>query len=65
MAFTMAISCGNDAFFPDPVPEVARLLREVADRLESGEDASSPLVLRDVNGNDVGRFYLPSAKVKL
>lgn len=43
----------NDAFQPDPRTEIARILRDLADRIEGGlEDGTARL--RDFNGNTVG-----------
>lgn len=54
--FDLYISTGNAAFGEGPRDaglEVARILRELADRIENGiEDETS---LFDVNGNCVGR----------
>jgi len=58
MIFTVAVDTRNAAFDPDPTPEIARILRAVADRVEKGEDCSHYLTIFDVNGNDVGRFAL-------
>lgn len=38
--------------------EVARILREVADKLEYGEATGLFQTVHDVNGNDVGRWKL-------
>ena len=55
----LAIDLVNDAFSPDWKPEAARILREVADKLESGDDEYADWTLyrtlHDANGNDVGR----------
>lgn len=55
-AFVLRIELGNAAFSEEeaggPAPEVARLLRDVADRVEDGHIA--PFVLVDYNGNQVG-----------
>lgn len=56
--FTLYIHTESAAFEDEPVPETARILRAVADRLESGTDASHFLTIFDINGNDVGRFKL-------
>lgn len=52
--FTLKISTANEAF--DQLgPEVARILRELADKVET----STALVsgnLRDINGNTVGSW---------
>jgi hypothetical protein len=48
---TIAISTGNAAFEGDYGYELARILRELADKFESGQE---PLKIRDINGNTVG-----------
>lgn len=57
--FTLKIETDNAAFgdgnITDERYELARILREVAKRLESGEDSGA---VRDVNGNKVGQFSL-------
>ena len=57
MRVIITINCDNDAFRPEGL-EVARILREQADRIEQrisirGSDAS---ILRDFNGNRCGEF---------
>jgi hypothetical protein len=54
--FTVTISTDNAAFNPDPAPELARILRAIADRIDRGEDIRMYQTILDVNGNDVGRF---------
>lgn len=66
MEFQLSIKMDNAAFYEDsyadqPIPqqglEVARILRELADKVEDmGDisDRSSNLYLRDYNGNVVG-----------
>jgi hypothetical protein len=49
--FKIKIECDNAAFENDPLAEVARILREAADKLEQGQDGFK---LRDINGNTVG-----------
>jgi hypothetical protein len=57
---TIEIQCDNDAFYPEPGPEVARILSNLADRIRlevarggHGDlDAYCPLM--DYNGNRVG-----------
>lgn len=58
MEFTVRFDCDNAAFDPDPGPEIARILRVVAQQVEDGEDASKSLNTRDINGNVVGTFKL-------
>jgi hypothetical protein len=51
--FTVEIDCGNAAFHEvDREYEVARILRELADSLESGRIGK--IYLHDYNGNRVG-----------
>lgn len=51
--FTLTIDTDNAAFDPDPAPEVARILRQTADRVEAGVTSGAA---RDINGNRVGTF---------
>ena len=44
-------SLDNSAFGNDPMTEIARILREAAEHIESGRERG---VLRDSNGNPVG-----------
>lgn len=46
------ISTDNAAFEDSPASEVARILRELAERFE--DDGIPPARLRDVNGNTCG-----------
>lgn len=46
----------NDAFQPDPRLEIARILRDLACRVEYGIDED--FRLRDLNGNTVGQATL-------
>jgi hypothetical protein len=58
MKFVLHINCVNDLFQLDARPELSRLLREVATRLEDGDSADFYRTIYDTNGNDVGRFKL-------
>jgi len=65
--FKLFIDCGNAAFCEDDyptessaAPELARILREVADRIEGGDMFGMYRTIHDMNGNDVGRFALKS-----
>lgn len=51
MAFTLNIDTKNAAFTDGGIYEIARLIRETADRLEDGHTTG---YLRDYNGNHVG-----------
>jgi hypothetical protein len=60
--FNLNIMCENDEFSPDPKTAIARILREVANNLESGRDSYRQYrTLHDINGNDVGRAALKPA----
>lgn len=55
--FKLHIDTGNAAFNDDAggaAAEVARILRDVADRIENNDDLPSYRGLHDVNGNRVG-----------
>lgn len=55
MKFKLNIDCDNAAFQDDASHEVARILRELADRVEiSGGQPLSDFNLYDTNGNRVG-----------
>lgn len=51
MLFTIHIECDNDSFAEDKGEEVARILREVAMKIEDGY---TTCYLNDSNGNSVG-----------
>ena len=53
--FRIRIETGNDAFDQVEQSEVARILREVADKVEQGNSSGGIL---DANGNKVGQFGL-------
>ena len=58
MKFRIGFTTDNAAFFDEVTEkrthdEVVRLLRQVADRLESGELSGD---VRDINGNKVGTY---------
>jgi len=52
----ITIKTANDAFQPNPCHEVARILRELADRIDGAGMPGKEEVwtLRDVNGNTIG-----------
>jgi hypothetical protein len=59
MKFKLEIACDNAAFDPDPAREVARILRNLADRCEDHLPARGDFfVLRDACGNKVGHAVL-------
>lgn len=63
MAFTLHVDTGNAAFYNMtgevhlPGPELARILRKLAETLEHGTHEQDGL-LRDVNGNRVGSWEI-------
>lgn len=58
MTFRLWIDTGNDTFGEFQQLELARLLREAADRITNGEDISQYKNLLDTNGNVCGGFAL-------
>jgi len=57
--FELNIATDNAAFdnASGGADEVARLLREAADKVESGGLSGQERPLRDINGNTVGAFF--------
>lgn len=51
--FIVHVDTTNAAFAEDPNGELARILRHVAERVEAGAPSG---VIRDTNGNRVGRW---------
>ena len=54
--FKLKIETGSNSFSDDCNLELARILRELANRLEFDGDASRSI--KDTNGNTVGRWTL-------
>ena len=54
MVFSLTIECDKAAFEDDP-DQLAKLLRQVADRVDDGQRQQSGSV-RDANGNKVGTW---------
>lgn len=55
MPYTITIHTDGAAFDPDPGPELARILRKLADGLDRGGiTPPEPVRLYDVNGNSAG-----------
>lgn len=61
--FQMTVRCDNAAFEPEPWEELARILREAADKIERERETCEYFqTVHDINGNDVGRFALKNAE---
>ena len=67
--FKLSIDCGNAAFCESDTPtqesaapELARILRAVADRIESGDTFDTFRNMHDINGNIVGTFALKTER---
>lgn len=59
--FHLEFDAKNAAFDGDPASEVTRILRLLADKIESGE--TGHFHVRDVNGNRIGEgFYVPESE---
>ena len=65
--FTLTIKCEGAAFDDDETgavthesaaPELARILRDVAYRIEDGDSFNTFRDCRDINGNVVGKFTM-------
>ena len=57
--FTLVMACDNDAFADNPAREVARILAEISEKIESADavpDCYKPI--RDYNGNEIGRYAM-------
>jgi len=62
MKFKLELTADNDAFDVNlPGLEVARILRETADRLDQQPGLVTGM-LRDLNGNHVGKWELTRAR---
>ena len=63
--FVLYIDTENDAFLDNSPAEVSRILRELADKLDSENQLDWAYSnLRDINGNIVGK-YAHKNKVKI
>lgn len=57
--FAVRIDCNNAAFGEtdgDAAHEISRILHEIARRVQDAEGFESWETIRDLSGNDVGRF---------
>lgn len=56
--FTVSISTNGAAFEGNSAPEIARILSELARKIESeGVPGDASYKLHDINGNTVGHAY--------
>ena len=55
MTFTMNLRGNSAAFEEDARAETARILRDLAERVEAGRNEGK---LYDINGNSVGSFWI-------
>jgi hypothetical protein len=56
MEFKLSMLCNNAAFEGQEVREIARILRSIADRIETYGVLSEFCPIRDHNGNAVGHY---------
>lgn len=63
-SFELAFETENAAFADGNLAqETARILREVADRVEKFGFATHEQTIRDINGNTVGAYYFANLTV--
>jgi hypothetical protein len=60
-ALTITLNTDNEAFETHAEYEVARILRELADRIESGDIDDDGASIHDVNGNTIGQLTVEEA----
>lgn len=53
--FELSLKTGNAAFEDQPASEIARIIKDAAERIENGEFEGN---LYDINGNRVGCFFV-------
>lgn len=58
MRFRVYLECDNAAFAEDMRGEISSVLRDIAQRVEGGEDCSLFRSVYDSNGNVCGTFAL-------
>ena len=52
------LETGNAAFEDEPATEIARILRDLADKFDRGEAHGDSMPLRDINGNRCGAVVI-------
>ena len=58
MQFTLTFSTDGDAFWTDGDGEDARILRDLATKIETVGAQPHAVNIRDINGNTVGTYQL-------
>ena len=58
MTFTLSFDTNNAAFDIDMNSEIARILRDLAERIEYDDVVQQNKHVRDINGNIVGTYEL-------
>lgn len=58
MKFTLTVRCDNSAFEDDLHRELARIIREVAHKVDRMNVAAQHRNVHDINGNVVGTYVL-------
>lgn len=56
--FAIQFDTDSAAFDDAPEVETARILRDIASRIESGAIDSDGAVVHDINGNNIGQVML-------
>ncbi len=56
-AFHLSFKTDNAAFDGKHRFEIARILRETANRIEEADPVGQRRLIRDYNGNHIGSFY--------
>lgn len=66
MKFILYMSTDNAAFNENSAAEVSRILAEISARIESADEVPTFFqTIRDINGNDIGRYALKSDDYKI
>lgn len=56
--FNLKFTIYNDAFFPTNGNEIARILRDLTDRVDDSDLDGVDWAVKDVNGNTIGRLEI-------
>lgn len=58
MKISITLKTDNAAFENDPAQEVSRILKTVIHKISQEKLPHDPMVLKDINGNAVGKAFL-------